>query len=255
MPDACVPPDIVELNDTSSINEKIVFKPYFNNDFRYQNGKIYKLMYSNECIYIGCTYHELHIRLNQHIYVAKSGKGKTKLNEFMRKIDPTEVDIELIESFPCESRGQLEWREKEVIHEHRHNLLLNKTNFNYISKEEELWNSYLEMAGTLIRRFCDTYKLSKVGYGNIYVIGDDSRPVSLPRAPNFNYNMIHDEFHRLMKETKLQPNELWTRLMRLNTQMSTRDRKKLTPKVIEKCERSGLWLFAWSRVLDAKELV
>jgi hypothetical protein len=90
--------------------------------------------------------------------------------------------------------------------------------------------------------FCETYKLLKVTTGR-------------PNAPNFNSDMVMNEFLRIMKENKLNPSEFWTRLMRLNTQMSTRDRKKLTPKIIEKCERSGLWLFAWSRVLDGKELV
>ena len=253
MPDACVPPDNNDYKVSSSIT--ITYKPVLiEKDFRYETGKIYKLIHCNEIIYIGCTYHTLDHRLKQHIYVAETGKGKTKLNEFMRKIDPKEVIIELIEKFPCESKRQLELREKEVIYEHRHKLLFNKINFNYISKEEELWNHYLELAGPLIRIFCDTYKLSKVGSGN-YVVGDDSRPVSRPRAPNFNYNMIYDEFHRLMKETKLSPDVLYDKLMRLNTQMASRDRKKLTPKIIEKCERSGLWLFAWSRVLDGKELV
>jgi hypothetical protein len=90
--------------------------------------------------------------------------------------------------------------------------------------------------------FCIMFKPAKVTSGR-------------PNAPNFNSDMILDEFHRLMKETKLTPNDLWDRLIRLNQQMSTRDRKKLTPKIIEKCERSGLWLFAWSRRLNASELV
>jgi hypothetical protein len=90
--------------------------------------------------------------------------------------------------------------------------------------------------------FCALYPLLKVNS-------------SRPNAPNFNSDMILDEFHRLMKETKLTPNDLWDKLIHLNQQMSTRDRKKLTPKIIEKCERSGLWLFAWSRRLNASELV
>jgi hypothetical protein len=36
----------------------------------------------------------------------------------------------------------------------------------------------------------------------------------------------------------------------LNLEMSLRDRKKLSPKVIQKCEESGLWLFAWSSKLE-----
>jgi hypothetical protein len=91
-------------------------------------------------------------------------------------------------------------------------------------------------------KFCETYKLLKVTTGR-------------PNAPNFNSDMVMNEFLRVMKENKLTPSEFWIRLMRLNTQMASRDRKKLTLKIIEKCERSGLWLFAWSRVLDGKELV
>jgi len=90
--------------------------------------------------------------------------------------------------------------------------------------------------------FCAMYPLLKVNS-------------SRPNAPNFNSDMILDEFHRMMKELKITPNELWDRLMNLNRQMSTRDRTKLSPKVIEKCERSRMWLFAWSRRLNASELV
>ena len=98
--------------------------------------------------------------------------------------------------------------------------------------------------GDLIRMrdaFCEKYKLLKVSTGR-------------PNAPNFNPDMVLNEFHRVMKENKIGPTELWNRLIALNNSMALRDRKKLSVKVIEKCERSGLWLFAWSRVLDAKEL-
>jgi hypothetical protein len=88
--------------------------------------------------------------------------------------------------------------------------------------------------------FCETYKSHKSTSNH-------------PNAPNFNSDMVMNEFLRIIQERKLSPSEFWTRLMRLNTIMSTRDRKKLTPKIIEKCERSGLWLFAWSRVLNAKD--
>lgn len=89
--------------------------------------------------------------------------------------------------------------------------------------------------------FCEKFKLAKVTTGR-------------PNAPNFSSDMIMNEFHRVMKENKIGTGELWSRLMSLNTQMSQRNRSKLSPRVIEKCERSGLWLFAWSRVLDSKEL-
>jgi hypothetical protein len=37
--------------------------------------------------------------------------------------------------------------------------------------------------------------------------------------------------------------------------MAGRDKSKLAQKVIDKCEKSGLWLFAWSSKLNASELV
>ena len=109
----------------------------------------------------------------------------------------------------------------------------------YVSEEASLDSGELIQ---LHKKFCETYKLLKV-------------PTNNPNRPNFNSDMVMNEFHRIMIETKLSPSEFWTRLMKLNTQMSSRDRKKLSPKIIEKCERSGLWLFAWSRVLNAKEFV
>jgi hypothetical protein len=49
--------------------------------------------------------------------------------------------------------------------------------------------------------------------------------------------------------------EFVKRLTELNRRMSFRDKAKLSPNIIEKCQRSGLWLFAWSSKLNAKELI
>jgi hypothetical protein len=99
--------------------------------------------------------------------------------------------------------------------------------------------------GELIRlrdTFCDRFKTLKVNTGR-------------PNAPNFNSDMVMNEFHRVMKENKMGPTVFWDKLLDLNTRMATRDHSKLSPKIREKCEKSGCWLFANSRVLDAKELV
>jgi hypothetical protein len=45
-----------------------------------------------------------------------------------------------------------------------------------------------------------------------------------------------------------------SRLERLNIEMSRRDPTRLTMNVINKCRKSGLWLFAWSPSLDARLL-
>ena len=75
-----------------------------------------------------------------------------------------------------------------------------------------------------------------------------------PQRPNFNRDGLTDEFYRIITENQIGVDELGDRLMRLNREMSHRDRKKLSEKVIAKCEASGLWLFAWSASLNAKEL-
>ena len=89
--------------------------------------------------------------------------------------------------------------------------------------------------------FCEKYKALKSTSKNCH-------------APSFNSDSVLDEFARVMKENKISATELWNRLMHLNSAMAMRDRKKLTPKVIEKCEKTGLWLFAWGRTLSEKEL-
>lgn len=75
-----------------------------------------------------------------------------------------------------------------------------------------------------------------------------------PQRPNFNRDVLTDEFYRIMRENQIGVEELGNRLMRLNRVMSQRDRRRLTEKTIAKCESTGLWLFAWSGTLNAKDL-
>jgi hypothetical protein len=72
--------------------------------------------------------------------------------------------------------------------------------------------------------------------------------------PAFEQNSLLDDFARITKENKISVAEMMKRLEALNTEMATRDRKKLKESVIEKCTKSGCWLFAWERRLNAKEL-
>jgi hypothetical protein len=75
-----------------------------------------------------------------------------------------------------------------------------------------------------------------------------------PQRPNFNRDALTSEFYRIMRENDIGVEELGNRLMRLNREMSQRDKRKLSEKVIAKCEATGLWLFAWSSALNAREL-
>jgi hypothetical protein len=93
-----------------------------------------------------------------------------------------------------------------------------------------------------VDKFCENYASHKVGSNR-------------PQRPNFNRDTVIDEFYRVMKENRIGIDEFVTRLQRLNGEMAGRDKTKLAQKVIDKCEKSGLWLFAWSSKLNASELV
>jgi len=75
-----------------------------------------------------------------------------------------------------------------------------------------------------------------------------------PNRPNYNRDLFTQDFHRVMKELRISADELLARLERLNTELATKDRGRLTMNVVQKCEKAGLWLFAWSGTLDAKAL-
>jgi hypothetical protein len=74
-----------------------------------------------------------------------------------------------------------------------------------------------------------------------------------PHRPGFNQEGILNDFLEITKRHKITVDEMMTRLDKLNTKMATRDRKKLTQNVIEKCEKSGLWLFAWEKRLSLRD--
>lgn len=76
-----------------------------------------------------------------------------------------------------------------------------------------------------------------------------------PQRPNYNRDKLTDEFTRLHKEVMIPVDELMTRIYALNDTYASKDKSKLTEKIRQKCEASGLWLFAWSSSISAKELV
>ena len=85
--------------------------------------------------------------------------------------------------------------------------------------------------------FCANYKKLQVS-------------TNRPQRPNFNRDMLTEEFYRILKEQKWNLDELATRLTNLNREMSLREKSRLSPKVIQKCQETGLWLFAWSSKIE-----
>jgi len=73
----------------------------------FQSGKIYKLVSSStDKIYIGSTIRTLDSRLYEH---------KTKTNQSSSRLFGNDMDIVLIENYPCNSRYELEVRERYWI--------------------------------------------------------------------------------------------------------------------------------------------
>lgn len=75
-----------------------------------------------------------------------------------------------------------------------------------------------------------------------------------PQRPNYNRDRLIDEITRLQKELVVPVGELMSRLYALNEYYAGNDKSKLTEKMRQKCEASGLWLFAWSSSIATKDL-
>lgn len=75
-----------------------------------------------------------------------------------------------------------------------------------------------------------------------------------PQKPNFNSDQLLDDLLLITREKNITVATLMTRLDGLNKTMAERDRKGLTDKVVEKCTKSGLWLFAWKNRIDVKDV-
>jgi len=93
-----------------------------------------------------------------------------------------------------------------------------------------------------VEKFCNRFK-------------EHRAPTKHPHRPNFNRDAVFDQFYRLCGELQIGVSELLERVAKLNSEMAARDKSKLSAKVVEKCTRTGMWLFAWSSQICASDLV
>jgi predicted GIY-YIG superfamily endonuclease len=73
----------------------------------YSHGKIYQITSSNGLPYIGSTVQSLSHRLSSH--------KNRRNNSSVIHLDASDCKIEIIEHFPCRSRDELLWKEREYI--------------------------------------------------------------------------------------------------------------------------------------------
>lgn len=109
----------------------------------------------------------------------------------------------------------------------------------YIDKTIEIDLDKLRKA---VDDFCSLYKSHKVTSGR-------------PNRPNFNRDNLTDDLYLIMKDNKISLEDLLIKITEYNKTLLLKDKKKLSEKIVEKCNASGLWLFAWSSRLNAKEFL
>ena len=86
-------------------------------DSTYSNGKIYAIRSPHTpLIYIGSSTQDLDRRFTVHLSDFKVGRDRTSSGEILMHDD---CEIVLLESFPCNSREELDQREQEFINHYR----------------------------------------------------------------------------------------------------------------------------------------
>ena len=85
----------------------------------YKNGKIYQILNNvNDDIYVGSTCQALSKRMYEHRSTCNNSyDAKAKLYQLMREIGQDNFYIELIETYPCNSKEELNAKEGYYIRE------------------------------------------------------------------------------------------------------------------------------------------
>ncbi len=118
---------------------------------KYQSGKIYKIIdNTSNMVYVGSTYKTLQQRLNGHEQQFKTFKaGKHHYITSFKILENNNYKIELIESFPCETKQELNKREGNILIE------LRNKGLNVINRC---------IAGLTRKESDDQYRKKKQGY-------------------------------------------------------------------------------------------
>ena len=130
----------------------------FKNINIYESGKIYKLQCIDGHYYIGSTTQKLNHRFNNHKTSSKNGTSKAY--KYINSIGWDDVQIELIEDFPCTIKSELNEREEYYISQSKtDNLCLNINSAQLtIEKRKENMKKYYEENKDAIIEYHQEYK-------------------------------------------------------------------------------------------------
>ena len=135
----------------------------------YKNGKIYKMVSPSGLVYVGSTCESLAARKAKHKRCYKYWKNgnlkQQKITSFQLFDEaPNEIDIVLLESFPCDSKEQLHARERHHIESiqcvNKHIPL--RTPKEYREDNKDAIKQYrVDHRESLLQQKRDTYKLNQ----------------------------------------------------------------------------------------------
>jgi hypothetical protein len=104
----------------------------------YDSGKIYKLQCFDGHYYIGSTTQPLNYRFNNHKQSAKT--GTSRVYTYINGIGWDEVQIELIEDYPCDTKSELNEREEYYISQSKSDELCLNINSALLTEEKRKEN-------------------------------------------------------------------------------------------------------------------
>jgi len=76
-----------------------------------------------------------------------------------------------------------------------------------------------------------------------------------PQRPNFNRDSLTDNITRIIKEASIDVETFKYKIDGLNEKNKHEDQSSLNPKMVKKCQETGLWLFIYSTHLDTKDFL
>lgn len=155
---------------------------------KYENGKIYKLVdktNDNKVIYIGSTTQKLIRRINQHKQKSRD-KPDRKIYKYICNVGWDNIDIELIENYKCDSKTELELRERYYIE-------LLKPDLNHViptRKAKEYYNENRDKIMDNKRKYYENNKDKISDYHKDYYKNNDNIKIQNKEYYSINKNKI-----------------------------------------------------------------
>ena len=129
----------------------------------YKNDKIYQLLNKvNDEVYVGSTIQPLSKRMNEHRSTCNKSDKKVnvKLYQLMREIGQENFYIELIESYPCNSKEELKAKEGYYIRERAtlNMLIAGRNHKGWVDDNKEHVQTYLKEYNDSNKERLDQYR-------------------------------------------------------------------------------------------------